>query len=204
MVQVIAVQTQTPPPFPVLPTLPAGISSLGTCAYLLENSRLGLAPLVPVWEPAFLVRNQQNALGLRADVRQTRVRSRCTGKEQDAETGLDYFGARYFSGALGRFTSPDTPLIDQPPSDPQSWNLYSYAQNNPLKFTDPNGRWCIFGKIGTTCSSGDKPDVSSTVSYPEQPIDNPAFYAVVQGVNDAAPVVNALGNTLVTGAEFAT
>jgi RHS repeat-associated protein len=36
-----------------------------------------------------------------------------TGKERDAETGLDYFGARYFSGAQGRFTSPDLPLIDQ-------------------------------------------------------------------------------------------
>ena len=30
-----------------------------------------------------------------------------TGKERDTETGLDYFGARYFSGAQGRFTSPD-------------------------------------------------------------------------------------------------
>jgi RHS repeat-associated protein len=30
-----------------------------------------------------------------------------TGKERDAETGLDFFGARYFSGAEGRFTSPD-------------------------------------------------------------------------------------------------
>ncbi|MEO8660108.1 MAG: RHS repeat-associated core domain-containing protein, partial [Bryobacteraceae bacterium] len=30
-----------------------------------------------------------------------------TGKERDAETGLDYFGARYFSGAQGRFTTPD-------------------------------------------------------------------------------------------------
>jgi hypothetical protein len=30
-----------------------------------------------------------------------------TGKERDAETGLDFFGARYYSGAQGRFTSPD-------------------------------------------------------------------------------------------------
>ena len=30
------------------------------------------------------------------------IRSRCTGKERDAESGLDYFGARYFSGAQGR------------------------------------------------------------------------------------------------------
>ena len=56
-----------------------------------------------------------------------------------AETGLDYFGARYFSGAQGRFTSPDTPLIDQFLDDPQSWNLYAYARNNPLKYVDRTG-----------------------------------------------------------------
>ena len=66
-----------------------------------------------------------------------------TGKERDTETGLDYFGARYFSGAQGRFTSPDEPLGDQYPEDPQSWNLYSYVRNNPLRNTDPTGRDCV-------------------------------------------------------------
>jgi RHS repeat-associated protein len=66
-----------------------------------------------------------------------------TGKERDAETGLDYFGARYFSGAQGRFTSPDQPFADQNPLDPQSWNLYSYTRNNPLSNIDPSGRSCI-------------------------------------------------------------
>lgn len=36
-----------------------------------------------------------------------------TGKERDAETGLDFMEARYYSGAQGRFTSPDEPLFDQ-------------------------------------------------------------------------------------------
>jgi RHS repeat-associated protein len=57
----------------------------------------------------------------------------------DAETGLDYFGARYFSGMQGRFTCPDEPLVDEIPEYPQSWNLYSYVRNNPLKFIDPTG-----------------------------------------------------------------
>lgn len=57
-----------------------------------------------------------------------------TGKERDGETGLDYFGARYLSSAQGRFTSPDLPLYDQSPFDPQSWNLYSYGRNNPLEY----------------------------------------------------------------------
>ena len=63
-----------------------------------------------------------------------------TGKERDAETGLDYFGARYYSSAQGRFTSPDAPFADQHPEDPQSWNLYVYGRNNPLRFIDDQGR----------------------------------------------------------------
>ncbi len=69
------------------------------------------------------------------------VQPKFTGKERDAETGLDYFGARYMSSAQGRFTSPDTPLTDQHPQDPQSWNLYSYVRNNPLRFNDPTGHF---------------------------------------------------------------
>jgi RHS repeat-associated protein len=61
-----------------------------------------------------------------------------SGKERD-ETNLDYFGTRYFSGALGRWTSPDRPFLDQYPTNPQSWNLYNYARNNPLKYIDPTG-----------------------------------------------------------------
>jgi RHS repeat-associated protein len=82
-----------------------------------------------------------------------------TGKERDAETGLDYFGARYFSGAQGRFTTPDLPLVDHDPADPQSWNLYSYVRNNPLIFTDPTGR-CKKGADGKYHDSEDGPCVA--------------------------------------------
>jgi len=70
-------------------------------------------------------------------------------KERDIETGLDYFGARYFASAQGRFTSPDEIFADQSEGDPQSWNLYAYVRNNPLRYIDPlglahvdaNGNW---------------------------------------------------------------
>ncbi len=68
------------------------------------------------------------------------VAQRFTGKERDAETGLDYFGARYLASAQGRFTSPDAPFADQFPENPQSWNLYSYTRNNPLRYVDDDGR----------------------------------------------------------------
>ena len=63
---------------------------------------------------------------------------RFTGKERDSETGLDYFGARYLSGAMGRFTSPDNQKFSEK-TDPQSWNLYLYTGNNPLNRIDPTG-----------------------------------------------------------------
>ncbi len=62
-----------------------------------------------------------------------------TAKERDGESGLDYFGARYFSASLGRFTGPDVPFLDQSPTDPQSWNLYGYVVNRPLLFIDIDG-----------------------------------------------------------------
>jgi RHS repeat-associated protein len=64
-----------------------------------------------------------------------------TAKERDAETGLDFFGARYYSGAMGRFTSPDPLGINLLRIlNPQRWNMYAYAVNNPLAYTDPDGR----------------------------------------------------------------
>jgi len=78
---------------------------------------------------------------------------RFTGKERDNTGGaaeLDYFGARYFSGAQGRFTSPDPHNIITEASsgeefasfisNPQNWNKYAYVTNNPLSMTDPDGR----------------------------------------------------------------
>jgi RHS repeat-associated protein len=65
-----------------------------------------------------------------------------TGKERDAETGLDYFGARYYRANIGRFTTVDPVYTWQENlADPQRWNRYAYARNNPLTFLDMDGRW---------------------------------------------------------------
>jgi RHS repeat-associated protein len=69
------------------------------------------------------------------------------GKERDDETGLDYFGARYYSSTMGRFTSVDPiAMAVARLIDPQSINLYSYTRNNPLKFIDPTGQYFTYGK----------------------------------------------------------
>lgn len=66
---------------------------------------------------------------------------RFTGKERDVETGLDYFGARYYRGSLGRFTTVDPgQKTAENLIDPQRWNRYGYVRNNPFRYVDPDGR----------------------------------------------------------------
>jgi RHS repeat-associated protein len=67
-----------------------------------------------------------------------------TGKERDIETGLDYFGARYYSNGLGRFISSDWSATPVPVPyadfhDPQSLNLYGFVGGNPASKADPDG-----------------------------------------------------------------
>ena len=46
---------------------------------------------------------------------------------------------------MGRFSSPDpSGLAYADITNPQSFNLYTYALNNPLKFVDPNGLYCAW------------------------------------------------------------
>jgi RHS repeat-associated protein len=59
--------------------------------------------------------------------------------ERDNESDLDFAQARYYGYGHGRFTSPDDFANDTHPSEPQSWNLYGYVRNNPLRYIDPTG-----------------------------------------------------------------
>ena len=64
------------------------------------------------------------------------VRYRFTGKERDAETGLDYFGTRYYDSDLSLWLSVD-PLSDARPN----LSPYHYCQWNPMVRRDPSGAW---------------------------------------------------------------
>ena len=79
-----------------------------------------------------------------------------TGKERDSESGLDNFGARYYSSSSGRFASPDwspkpvsVPYADY--ANPQSLNLYAYVRNNPATGRDADGH-CIPNCTGAIIS----------------------------------------------------
>lgn len=62
-----------------------------------------------------------------------------TGAERDSETGLDRMGLRYYSNPLSRFMTPDPLMASGHASNPQTWNRYAYALNNPLRYIDPTG-----------------------------------------------------------------
>lgn len=69
-----------------------------------------------------------------------------TGKIKDAETGYNYFGARYYDSGLSVWLSVD-PLSDKYPS----MSPYTYCANNPIMMVDPDGRLIIDPIFKTIC-----------------------------------------------------
>lgn len=61
-----------------------------------------------------------------------------TSRRQDG-SGLVYMGARYYDPVIGRFVSMDPKGFDE--KNLHSHNRYAYANNNPYKYADPDGRW---------------------------------------------------------------
>lgn len=105
--------------------------------------------------------------------------SRSTGKERDSESGNDYFGARYYSGAVARFLSPDPLLNSGHPRNPQTWNRYAYAGNNPLRNIDPSGLYFFTN----TCGSADK---ACNAAFAQTESNVRGMYAATQTAYDKA------------------
>jgi RHS repeat-associated protein len=105
-----------------------------------ENSRLGFGPKSTASFQNRSWPNSEAALGIEPPLRRAHSRPRTSGKERDSESGLDNFGARYNSSQYGRFMSPDPKLLSvRHLLNPQKWNKYAYAINNPLRYFDPDG-----------------------------------------------------------------
>jgi RHS repeat-associated protein len=83
------------------------------------------------------------ALPTRSYVSGVGVQEGYTGKERDAETGLDSFGARYYLSAIGRWAAVD-PLAEVYPA----WSPYTYVLDSPLRLVDPDG---AYPTCGNTC-----------------------------------------------------
>jgi RHS repeat-associated protein len=87
-----------------------------------------------------------------------------TGKKRDVETGLDYFGARYYSNGLGRWVSADWSSTPVPVPyadfhDPQSLSLYGYVRNAPTVKVDADGH----------CEGDDCQNITVQVAVTQQP-----------------------------------
>ncbi len=125
-----------------LPTIPLVCISI----LLIHSARVECRLTMPAWlnrhAPVFLTETAKVA-----HRPQRRISS--TGKERDTESGNDYFGARYYSSAMGRFMSPDPAgMMAADIRFPQSLNRYAYVWDNPLSFTDPTGLDCAYLNSG--------------------------------------------------------
>ncbi len=100
-----------------------------------------------------------------------------------AEFGLYFYNARWYDSQLGRFAQADTIIPGAGSS--QAWDRYAYANNNPLRYSDPNGHW-PWDKIKETISTAIS-IAAATVSYIK---DNPITISKNLSVN--IPVVTPL------------
>jgi RHS repeat-associated protein len=128
-----------------------------------------------------------------------------TGKERDAESGLDDFGARYYSSQLGRFLSIDPGEAKL--HAPEFWNRYAYTLNNPLLYVDPTGRSVIDAgriQLGKAIASAFAPEgsrldvaamLATTKGYEVVPYDK----SVARNQQPLIPVVPDSGGGCVLG-----
>jgi RHS repeat-associated protein len=126
-----------------------------------EKPRLGVPSRNPALHQGIDAANSTIVLGLQSTAALNRIGSRCTGKERDTETGLDYFGARYFSSNSGRWVSPDwsatfAPVPYAKLDHPQSLNLYAYVGNNPLTTVDADGHHLTCNPSESSCQKNTK------------------------------------------------
>jgi RHS repeat-associated protein len=117
-------------------------------------------------ELAALVGNRTETIGYAPSNASGYLPLRFTAKERELKSDgalmdLYYFGARYFSGSQGRFTSSDPENASASLFNPQAWNAYSYALNNPYRYVDDDGRMPLLAitagvgaLVGGTVSGG--------------------------------------------------
>jgi len=82
-------------------------------------------------------------------------------------SGLQYLRARYYTPAQGRFLPRDSWQGDY--TRPASLHRYTYAENNPVLYTDPSGQ-CVFAGIDTAICVGAA--IGAAVSYGSQVYNN--------------------------------
>ena len=169
-----------------------------------EKPHQGVAGKNPALHLGITWSNSTTALGLREVRSETRIRSRCTGKERDTESGLDMFGARYYGSSLGRFMTPDWAAkpIDVPYANfgnPQSLNLYSYVNNNPTTTRDPDGHCaedgCVIEGSAALLYIGGAALVAGTAAVSNTPAGQRSVSTFTSAASQSiSDTVHAIGN----------
>jgi len=160
---------------PTISTATADVNNAAQTTYYYHGDQIGSSRIMtagggwPVWQGTFLPYGEEYNAQIGTN------HYKFTGKERDDESGLDYFGARYYSNGLGRFITPDwaakataVPYADF--ADPQSLNLYTYVRNLPTSKMDADGH----------CT----PDTPNCQSLPNNPVANLSTQ-VKQAINDS-------------------
>jgi RHS repeat-associated protein len=118
---------------------PAPASAQTTVQYYHLDA-VGSVRMITDQKGAVVVDHDYLPFGIEAPTPTVADRRAFAGNERDQETGLDYLGARYYASQTGRFTTQDPMTVDGLRIvNPQRWNRFVYAVNNPLKYVDPNG-----------------------------------------------------------------
>jgi len=129
----------------------SGLMALPASAQQVEYyhlDALGSVRAVTDASGAIVVRHDYEPYGREWNEPESSDTRRFTGKERDDESGLDYFEMRYYGTTTGRFTSVDPVRAVSAMADPQQWNRYAYARNNPLRYLDPHGLY-VFNAAAT-------------------------------------------------------
>jgi RHS repeat-associated protein len=102
---------------------------------------------------------------------------RFTGKEEDIEVGLQYFGKRYYAPSLGRWLSADPLAVHEPGS--ADLNLYAYVSGHVLQSVDPDGLDEFFTGVAEQAATK-VGNLATAVATPPEHVQL-ALDAVVQG-----------------------
>jgi RHS repeat-associated protein len=102
----------------------------------------------PVWQGTFAPFGQEITPQISVD------NNKFATYQHETESGLEHAGFRKYSSIQGRFMSPDPDSESANPTNPQSWNRYTYVQNDPLVYVDPDGTTTDCFGWSSHCGSG--------------------------------------------------
>jgi RHS repeat-associated protein len=116
-----------------------------------------------------------------------------TGQYSDSYINLLWYNSRHYDPELGRFIAPDT-IVPFATQGMQAWDRYGYANNNPVRYTDPSGHcvgpWILLCFVGGVVAAAASVDLVEQKAY-----ETKENRQIVEEINNNSPTsVDALAN----------